>query len=232
MPKEVIITLDSGCILPKGGTHCEIGYFQCAGSAPDITVTVDGRKLRNSKPMKLGKGSCVVQVHHRDAGGNTKRDGITIPVPFHHQLLHLEDLYGSPVDVERKNFDCILRFESGEFSGVDVRKRKFKKVKKEASGDLSTTAEETKMVKEIVHDIRVRYTLYDNESIVLTRDDIEFWSISKFNTLEIKINTDDSTTERFYRHSFKAPKDSYWLPNPDDPPPHCPLPPCLDGAAP
>jgi hypothetical protein len=121
MPKEVTITLDSGCFLPKEGTHCEIGYFQCAGSAPDITVTVDGRKLRNKKPMKLGKGSCVVQVHHRDADGKTKTDGITIPVPFHHQLLHLEDLYGSPVAVEPKNFDCILRFESGEFSGVDVR---------------------------------------------------------------------------------------------------------------
>jgi hypothetical protein len=85
------------------------------------------------------------------------------------------------------------------------------------------------MVKEIAHDIGVRYTLEDNESIALTRDDIEFWSIRKCNKLEITINTDDSTTEGFYRRSFQAPKDSYWLPNPDDPPPHCPLPPCLEG---
>lgn len=229
MRKEVTITLDSGCFLPKEGTHCEIGYFQCGASVPDIKVKVDGHPLQDPHPTKLGVGSCILQIHHKDAAGKTKTDGITIPVPFHDQLLHLHDLYGSHVAVSRKDFDCILRFESGELSGVNPRKRKFKRVKKEDSGALAATPEETKEVKEIVHDIRVRYTLGDDESIVLTRNGTEIWSISKFKTLEITIDADDVTTEGFYRRCFQAQKDSYWLPNPDDPPPFCPVPPCPEG---
>lgn len=226
MPKDVTITLDSGCFLQKKGTYCEIGYFHCKASQPDITVKVDGQPIQDPNLNKPGPGS--VQIHHKDTGGATKTGGISIPVPFHDQLLHMFDLYGSDVEVE--NFDYILRFETGEFSVQGVRKRKFNSLKKLANGDLDTTPEETKEIKPIAHDILVRFTLADDESIEITQNGAPLWSSGRFkNKLEIKINADETTVEGFYRRSFKHEKDSYWLPNPDDPPPACPLPPCPDG---
>src|ERR1051325_5960214 len=188
MPKEVTIILDSGCFLPKEGTHCEIGYFQCAPSEQDIEITVDDQVMKNSSPLKLGSGCCVVQIHHKDRAGVTKTNGIKIPVPFHDQLLHMNQLYPDHMKVDRKQFDCILLFRSGEFGVDDVRKRKFKRVKETKDDRLSTVAEEIKELDSVAHDVIVRFLLEDGESIVFTRDDVPFWSSGQFNkSLKIKI---------------------------------------------
>lgn len=232
MPKEVTITLDSGFFLPKNGSSCEIGYYECEASASDITVTIDGVKAPGDAPLKLGSGNCTVQIHHKKADGTTKKEGVTVPVPFHDKLLHMKALYDDHIEVDRTKFDCILLFQSGQLGPEDVRKRKFNRFKKQSDKTLSSLSEETRELPPIAHDVSFRFTLADGESIELTRDGKPFWSSASLavkNTLEMRISVDAQTTEKFFRDCFKVARDSYWMPNPQDPPPTCPAPPCDDG---
>lgn len=234
MSREVTIILDSGSLFPKKDKACEIGYFQCVKGKPDVTITEGGKPVECDELSKLGEGGSTIEIQHRRADGSINKDGISIPVPFHDHLLHMYDLYdcGADVTVDPKNFDYILRFECGEFGPKNVKERTFHRLSL-ASGVLSKEPLETR-VKEVAHDLYMRFTLEDGESIVFTRDGADVWStrsLSFPNAIEIKINADASTTEKFYRQCFDTEKQSYWMPmspSPEDPPPWCPLPPCPD----
>jgi hypothetical protein len=56
-----------------------------------------------------------------------------------------------------------------------------------------------------------------------------FWSSKDSGAkqrLEIEIVADNTTAEKFFLHTLKEKRDSYWLPNAGDPPPMCSQPPC------
>ncbi|MFY9554827.1 MAG: hypothetical protein WAV47_08960, partial [Blastocatellia bacterium] len=240
--KKATIILDSGFFLPrknKKQRFSEIGYFQCGSQDSDFEVSVDGTTKTFPALRKLAKGyvrprkACTVEVRHKNKNGTIKKDGIKVSETFHDELLELKDLYGEPVSVEREKFDCVIRFDSGEFSSAGVRKRVFKQHRKMSNGKhaLVRGAEPKPIDKPIMHDIVVSFTLNDGESIELARNNMVFWSC-KADDLEkemvLKIRADASTAPKFYSAAFADPRTVYYLPNPDDPPPACPRPPCLE----
>ncbi len=236
MPIQVTVTLDSGSFLPKTGTFCEIGYFECEPTVADIKIFIDGEEPDNvPNPFKLcdaGK-KCGIEVRHKDKDDHTKTDGIRTSKTFHSQLLHLEQLYGpgNHQPVERNNFDCVIRFDSGHLRASMVKKRDFKEHKTQQDGSFKPDPQDTpKPVGPISHNVVVSFTLDDNEALELARDNSTIWTSKKYNPnqrIEIEIAADNSTAEKFFRHSLSdSGKNSYWLPNQGDPPPTCPVPPC------
>jgi hypothetical protein len=232
MPVNVTVTLDSGSFLPMTGTFCEIGYFECEPAVPDIKIFIDGEEPdgipSGFKLCSAGK-KCVVEVRHKDKDDRTNTNGIRTSKTFHSQLLHFEQLYGNHQAVERLNFDCVIRFDSGHFRASMVKKRDFKEHKKQVDGSYKPDPA-IKPIGPIAHNMVVRFTLADDEALELARDGVTFWT-SRGKTindrLEIEIAADNATAEKFYRHALKDDtKDSYFLPNQGDPPPCCPLPPC------
>jgi len=232
MPTQATIVLDSGTFLQKEGPHCEIGYFQCEDTVSDIRIYADGEEVRNvPDPFKLGTG--VIEVRHLNADGSPKRGGVNASKYFHDQVLHLKSLYGDHQPVERSKFDCVIRFESGHFCASMVKKRDFKELKKQQDGsykhDLKASPQD---IGPIAHNVVVHYSLKDNEALELTRNGTPFWSSKDYgikDRFEIEIVADNSTAEKFFRQSFKdSGKNSYWMPNQGDPPPTCPIPPCID----
>jgi hypothetical protein len=242
--KTATIILDSGCFLQleaKGQTYSEIGYFQCAGSASDFRVMIDGKEKNVPELNKLAAGcdgpKCKVEVRHKDSNERIKTDGVKFEKNFHDELLEMKDLYDAPVPVSRENFECVIRFDSGTFSPREVRKRVFKEHKKLPDGkhELVPDAPPKPIKKPIMHDVAVSFTLAPGESIEFARNGKAFWSIKEgdiADSLEIKILADDSTAPRYFCDSFGAKRDTYLLPNPSDPPPSCPSPPCLEGGNP
>lgn len=242
MPKKATIVLDSGCFLQlekKGQTFSEIGYFQCDGSDPDFEIVIDDQKTTVPELHKLAEGYtgpeqiCKIEVRHKDADGATKTDGVEFPKNFHDKLLRMEDLYGVPVPVRPANFDCVIRFDSGKFSPADVRPRVFKDHQKGENGKhkLVLGATANPFDKPIMHDVVVSYSLKRGESIEFARNGVPFWSIKEEDvkrSIEIKILADDSTVSKYFSDSFKEPMTTFALPNPSDPPPSCPSPPCLE----
>lgn len=240
MPKTATILLDSGCFLQlkeKGQTFSEIGYFQCDASASDYRVVIDDQERTVPELHKLAEGEpgreCNIEVRHRDAFGTIKTDGVKFSEKFHDELLQMKDLYGKPVPVKRANFDCVIRFDSGNFSAGDVRTRVFKEHRKGQDGKHQLVpGAPPKPVKKIMHDVVVSYTLDPEESIEFARNGVPFWSIKAEKmerSLVIKILADDSTAPKYFSDSFEAERATYALPNPSDPPPSCPSPPCLEG---
>jgi hypothetical protein len=233
MPIQVTIILDSGVFLPIEGdnsNHTEIGYFQSHQSVPDIQVRADGNLLTTGSPMNLGK-KCQIEIRHVKANGSIKKDGVKSANGFHGGLLHMKHLYGKHISVDRKKFDCVLRFDSGLFCGAKFKPRTFKEYVPAANGQKGfTPSGKTKTTREpIPHDIHVLFKLGKGEAIELARDGEVFWSSQTSGAkerLEIEIVADNSTAEKFYRHALKDKHDSYWLPNQGNPPPVCSEPPC------
>ena len=243
MPKTATIILDSGCFLKveeKGQTFSEIGYFQCEGSAPDFRVVIDDREREVPELQKLAEGydepkrECKIEVRHKDASGAIKTDGVKFSETFHDELLEMKDLYGKPVPVNRQNFDCVIRFDSGKFSADDLRTRVFKEHRKGPNGKhkLVRGAKPKPVKKPIMHDVVVTFTLGPDESIEFARNGEPFWSIKEGEmegSLVVKLLADDSTAPKYFADSFETERATYALPNPSDPPPSCPSPPCLEG---
>lgn len=235
MPVHVTVTLDSGSFLPMTGiTFCEIGYFECEPAVSDIKIFIDGEEPDDiPSPFKLcdAGNKCTIQVLHKDKNNIPNTGGIRTSKTFHSRLLHLQRLYGNHEPVERTNFDCVIRFDSGHFRASMVKKRDFKEHKKQPDGSYKPdpTAPPTS-VDPISHNTVVSFTLADGDAFELARDGTTFWT-SKGKTikerLEIEIAADNSTAEKFFRHALKdGSKNSYFLPNQGDPPPSCPDPPC------
>ena len=233
MAVNVTLTLDSGSFLPMTGTFCEIGYFECEPAVSDIKIFIDGEEPADiPSPFKLCSGNkCVIEVRHKDKDDHTNTDGIRTSKSFHPQLLHFEQLYGNHEPVERLNFDCVIRFDSGHFRASMVKKRDFKEHKKQPDGSYThDSAIKLAAVGPIAHNTVVHFTLADDEALELARDGVAFWTSRGRpikDRLEIEIAADNSTAEKFYRYALKDDaKDSYLLPNQGDPPPSCPFPPC------
>ncbi|MEK6287501.1 MAG: hypothetical protein AABO57_17295 [Acidobacteriota bacterium] len=234
MPKRAKLILDSGCFLPlndKKQTYSQIGLFQCDKSWADFTVRVDGKEKDFPALRKLGS-NCKIEVRHVNENGTAKKGRVTFPKTFHRRLLELKDLYGEHVPVNSKTFDCIVLLRTGQFSSKDTRLgRVFKKHTKRAKGRpvLQTRVAPKELKKPIMHDIVVRYSLEEGESIEFLRDGTPFWSTKEANakqSIEIKINADESTVPKYFGDSFQTRRGELWLPNPSDPPPMCPNPPC------
>lgn len=237
MPKRAKLILDSGCFLPlsdKKQTYSEIGLFQCDESKADFTVRVDGEEKHFPALRKLGS-HCRIEVRHVNRNGTAKKGRVTFPKSFHRRLLKLKDLYGEHVPVNSKTFDCIVLLGTGRFSSKDARLgRVFKQHTKRADGRhvLQARVAPKEIKKPIMHDIVVRYTLEDGEWIELLRDGTPFWSTKDADakqSIEIKILADESTVPKYFGDSFQTLRAEYWLPNPSDPPPMCPNPPCEPG---
>lgn len=234
MPIQATVVLDSGCFLPmpedNQGAYTEIGYFQSGRSVSDIQVAADGNPINTAEKMNLGK-KCCIEVRHVKANGSIKKDGVKGAATFHDGLLHLKDLYGEHMPVDRAKFDCIIRFDSGLFCGALLKPRRFKEHRRQANGQyLYTEDAGVKMInKPIAHNIFVHFKLKKGEALELARDGEVFWSSKDSGAkerLEIEIVADNTTAEKFYRNALKDKRDSYWLPNGGDPPPVCPSPPC------
>jgi len=234
MSKQAKLILDSGCLLPlkdKTQTYAEIGLFQCDKYEADFTLRVDGEE-KPFPELQKGGSQCKLEVRHVNRNGTVKKGKVTFPKTFHRRLLHLKDLYGEPVPINDQKFDCLLRLSTGRFSSKNSRRgRVFKKHTKRDDGRpvLQSGAEPKELKKPIMHDIVVRYTLEDGEWIEILRNDKPFWStrdVEAKRRIEIKIHADELTVPKYFGESFKDLREEYWLPNPSDPPPMCPNPPC------
>jgi hypothetical protein len=232
MPVQATVILDSGCFLPGDETSLttEIGYFQSSRSAQDIRVIADGKETEVDKLKNLGK-KCQIEIRHVKANGAIYDQGAKASATFHDELLHLKDLYGEDMPVDRNKFDCILRFDAGLFRGALVKPRYFKLHRQQAAGKFAYSPDDApKLVgKPIAHNVHVHFKLKKDEAIELARDGEVFWSSKTSGAkerLDIEIIADNTTAEKFYRQVLKGKRDSYWLPNQGDPPPTCPIPPC------
>lgn len=234
MPIQATVILDSGCFLPQPeaskGTYTEIGYFQSSKTVSDIRVIADGNEVEYPEKMNLGK-QCGIAVRHVKADGSLKQDGVKASPTFHDELLHMIDLYGEHMPVDRAKFDCIIRFDSGHFFGTMLKPRRFKEHKRQANGKyLHTPDAAVKMItKPIAHNVAVHFKLSKGEALELARDGVVFWSSKDAGArerLDIEIIADNTTAEKFYRIALKGKRDSYWLPNQGEPPPECSQPPC------
>jgi len=250
MPKHVRIILDSGCFLPLKDhkqTFSEVGYYACENAACDFIVTVDGyphqgfddfAKLRpggaGQKDSNSPAEACYVDIEHV-APRNSKVHGVKFAPTFHSELLHLGELYGCRgIRVSPKNFDCVLRFQCGLFSSYNLKKRTFRKHRKEKGGHVPVEGVGALHVERpITQDIEVTFLLDDDEDIVFKRDGVDFWRASDSGfqqSLVIEVPCDEHSAAKFFCESFAEGLETYWLPNPGDPPPICSLPPCQDGA--
>src|SRR4030095_9086060 len=242
MPIEATIVLDSGTFLPKTDRFCDVGYFQSEDNVSDIKIFVDGEEVDFPQPFKLCESKekkCRLHIFHKDGGDIAKPDGITVSRTFHSQLLHLKDLYNDEPKVagkdnhqhvEENNFDCVLRFHSGHFCASMVKNRAFKEHKMQSTGLYKHDPKDKPKTLAVSHNVVIHFTLEDGEALELVRDSSTLWSSKKHapkRRIEIEIVADNSTAEKFSRHSFSDDKKaSYWLPNQGDPPPTCPSPPC------
>lgn len=235
MPVQVTVTLDSGSFLQKTGAFCEIGYFECEPTVSDIKIFIDGDQVDDiPSPFKLcvAGRKCSIEVRHKDKNGVTNTNGPRTSKSIDDYLLHLERLYeGKHQPVERANFDCVIRFDSGHLRASMVKKRDFKEHKKQPDGSYKPDPNvPPKTVGPIAHNLVVHFTLAADEALELARDGNAFWTSKDkiiHERLEIEIAADNFTAAKFFRHALKdAAKDSYFLPNQGDPPPSCPEPPC------
>jgi hypothetical protein len=233
MPKQATIILESGCFLQLSENdrgYTEIGYFQSSENVSDIRVLADGQEMRFSSTIKLGKNA-LIEVRHVKRNGGVKKDAVKASDEFHGQLLHMSDLYGHSLHVNRSKFDSIIRFNSGFFVGGLVKPRSFKQSTIQPDGKYGYSGhDKEKLVKKpIAHNIQVHFQLGNGEALELVRNGELFWSSKDSGAkdrLEIEIIADNSTAEKFYLQALEGRRDSYWLPNDGDPPPVCPEPPC------
>ena len=230
MPINATVILDSGCFLKNGskGAYTEIGYFCSSECAPDLRVLADGKEA--STFQNLGDKNCKIVVRHVLANGEIKLKALDSEDGFHDKLLHLEEFYGKVMPVDRKKFDCILRFDSGCFCAAMVKTRSFKKHSRQAGKIKMLRAAAKAAARPIAHNVHVHFTINDGEKLELARNGKVFWSSensSATERIDIEIIADNSTAEKFFCDIFKDQPDYFWLPNSGDPPPMCPEPPCF-----
>jgi hypothetical protein len=234
MSVHATLILDSGCFLPvpenHDGSYNEVGYFSSSDKIPDIQVCSDGESLCHKKKVStnLAKGSQIIVRVSKN--GKPRKGKVEGSSGFQGYLLHLRDLYGKDITVDRSKFDCILRFEAGFFTPVGIKPRRFKRYSKQSSGTFAhVEGADIELDKPIAHGIHVHFKLKNDEVLELISGKQVIWSSKRAdakNHLEIEIVADNSTAEKFYRFALEAGEEDVFLPNQGDPPPLCPQPPC------
>jgi hypothetical protein len=219
---RVTIVLDTGAFFPperNDQTYIDVGYFETPG-ATDIEVSYDGSVAKSSFQGKLGKGNQRIEVEHLD------RDGVTVKRPvkssnsYERDILKKDDLYdatGIPV-FKTAAYDCILRFNSGDFKSDDVRPRRF--TEHQLSNDSPTGKDKT--TRAIANVIHVDYNLADGETLRLRGPKGDLWSSASVpsgtKTVVVRLLTDHSLNSAYHKKALDHKVQHYYLPNSDPPP--------------
>jgi hypothetical protein len=237
MSIQATVILDSGCFLqmpppeeniPKG---TEIGHFLSGKMVPDIRVRADGNDIKAAALEDIGK-KCMIEVRHVRADSSVNREGVRPAPNFHENLLHMKDLYGKDIPVDRGKFDCIFRFEAGLFCAALIKPRTFKELKKNRENgrfESQSADKPKKMKRPILHNVFILFTLEEGDAIQIVKNGKVIWSSKKSrakNRLDIEVVAENATADKFYRTALQGERESYWMPNQGDPPPVCSQPPC------
>jgi len=216
---RVTIVLDTGAFFPpelKDQTYIDVGYFQTPGAA-DIEVSEDGNITFQGK---LGRGNQRIEVEHLEKDGVTVKKPVKPSNSYHRDILKKDDLYdatGMPV-FKTAEYDCILRFNSGDFKSDDVRPRRF--TEHQLSNGSPTGKD--KMTRPIANVIHVDYNLADGETLRLRGRGGDIWSSSSVasgtKTVVVRLLTDKRLNEAYHNRALDHRVQHYYLPNSDPPP--------------
>ena len=219
---RVTIVLDTGAFFPpelKDQPYIDVGYFETPGAA-DIEVSEDGRIAKSSSQGKLGKGNNRIEVEHLEKDGVTVKKPVKPSNSYQRDILKKDDLYdatGIPV-FKTAEYDCILRFNSGDFKSEDVRPRRF--TEHQLSNDSPTGND--KMTRPIANVIHVDYNLADGETLRLRGRGGDIWSSSSVapgtKTVVVRLLTDDTLNPAYHKRALDHRVQHYYLPNSDPPP--------------
>ena len=153
-----------------------------------------------------------------------EQDGVKTCKSFHGQLLHLKDLYGEDIPMDRSKFDYVFHFETGRLClqwSRTVRSRKARRINTGSSPRRQSQESRVSFSQPrlSLHAQKGKYWSDRNGKVFLSSESlgvrralrsryrwITQWHISS-------ITTDSMKTR---------PDDVYWLPNHGDPPPNCP----------
>ena len=220
---RVTIILDSGGFLindSAGVTHLDVGYFESAGPQ-DIEVSEDGKPAQPLRNVKLGNRNETIDVEHV-ADGKVK-EGVNQSQSFRNDILKKNELY--PVntpDFRVSEYDCILRFHSGDFESFDVRPRVFKEHLVRGNAPTGNRrADQT--TRPVANDVLVHFDLKAKDELRLrTRSGAILWSSSSVSTgtnrVEVKLLADGSLDAKYFQRALGHKGLHYHSPNPDPPP--------------
>jgi hypothetical protein len=221
MSMQVTIILRTGGFLVeecKGQTYLDVGYFETPGPW-DVEVSGDVKSLQAPDDPKLGKGNQRIEVEHVGSNGIVKFP-VNLLDSFKDNILKKDDLYETKdmPDFIASEYDCVLRFRSGDFEGSDVTDRRF--TEHSLSDDRPTGNEKSKA---IANEILVHFDLGDREVLRLRRaNGLDLWSISSDGTetkpVQVKILADESLNSYYHKRALAHKCGHYYLPNSDPPP--------------
>lgn len=222
MSMRVTIILDTGGFLVeecKGKTYLDVGYFETPGTS-DVEVSGDVKSLQRPVDGKLGRGNQTIEVEHVERNGAGVKSPVNLSDSFKDDILKKDDLYETKdmPDFIPSEYDCILRFHSGDFESSDVRDRRF--TEHSLSDDTPTGNE--KFIT-IANEIAVHYDLGDGEVLRLRRPNgPDLWSISSDGSetkpVQVKILADESLNSDYHKRALAHKCGHYYLPNTDPPP--------------
>lgn len=218
---RVTIILDSGGFLiddSGGPAPLDVGYFETAGPH-DVEVSEDGKPAQPLSNTKLGKRNERIDVQHLAADRSVKA-GVNQSPSFKKDILKKNDLY--PVDTPdfiASEYDCLLRFHSGDFESSDVRARHFKEHRVSDNGPTGNS----RTTRPIANDVLVHFDLDKGEELRLRRDSgTDVWSSSSVGSgiqrVEVKLLADTSLDTKYFGKALNHKGPHYHRPNPDPPP--------------
>ena len=221
---RVTIILDSGGFLindSAGVTHLDVGYFESAGKQ-DIEVSEDGKPAQPLPNVKLGDRNETIDVEHIGADGKVKA-GVKQSQSFRDDILKKNELY--PVntpDFKVSEYDCILRFHSGDFESFDVRPRVFKEHLVRGNAATGNRAAD-KTTRPVANDVLVQFDLKPKDELRLrTKSGANLWSSSSVSSgtqrVEVKLLADGSLDAKYFQRALGHKGQHYHSPNPDPPP--------------
>lgn len=223
----VRIVLHNGCFLPiaedNEGRYTDIGYFQSKQSISDMRIAIDNNEIKFPSPLKLIKRSFIEVLISRV---NANPDDLVVysSPNFQKHLLHLREIYGDGISINRAKFDSVINFRSGLFTPSIVKKCVFIEYKRQKDGKYGKGTNLRILQKPIAHTIAVNYSLREGDALEFRRDGNLFWSSKDYKLnerIDISIASDNSTVNKYYRYAFEKQRDSYWLPTSGSLPPYC-----------
>jgi hypothetical protein len=217
---QVTIVLHSGgFLIDDGQPHLDVGYFE-TGGAFDIQVFENNIQVQPPPNIKLGGDR--IEVQHVEADGTTVKTGVNQSESFTEDILKKVDLYErlDCPDFKVSAFDCILRFNSGDFESSDFGPRVF--TEHHLADDVNTG--NSKTTRSIANEVRVSYDLAKDETLRLGRHDGNdvIWSSSPADdgspNVEVWILADESTNRGYYKRALDHKVSHYYQPNSKPPP--------------